>query len=55
MKPGDIVWHYKRDTDVIGLIIEFISDSWSDRFLILSEGEVFEVPWHICELIHESR
>jgi hypothetical protein len=54
VNAGDLVWHWSGDDDVIGLILEFISDSWSDRFLILSKGEVYEVPWHNCELVDEN-
>ena len=52
MKVGDMVYHWPKE-EIVGLIVGFISDEWSDRFLILSEGEVFEVPWHQVELVDE--
>ena len=39
---GDLV----LSGDFIAIVIDIISDQWSDRFLILSDGEMFEVPWY---------
>tara|TARA_Y100001973_G_C5149656_1_gene307377 strand:- start:299 stop:463 length:165 start_codon:yes stop_codon:yes gene_type:complete len=46
MKIGDMIYHWPNEENV-GLIIGLISDEWSDRILVFSEGEIFEVPfWH---------
>jgi hypothetical protein len=53
VKVGDLITPWPDD-QIVGLIVEFISDQWSDRFLILSDGEILEVPCHQTEVISEG-
>ena len=50
MNVGDILYVWPDDK-TIGLIVGFISDHWSDRFVVLSEGEIFEIPIQWDEII----
>ena len=43
MRAGDLIYPWFWSDDV-GLIVGHISDQWSERFIVLSEGRVFEVP-----------
>lgn len=54
MKAGDLIYPWPNE-ELVGLVVGVTSDEWEDRFLVLFEGEVFEVPCHQVELIDESR
>ena len=54
MKAGDLIYPWPNE-ELVGLVVGVTSDEWEDRFLVLFENEVFEVPCHQVELIDESR
>ena len=54
MKVGDLIYPWPNEA-LIGLLVGITSDEWEDRLLVLSGGEVLEVPYHQVELIDESR
>ena len=43
MKIGDMLYPFPSRSEV-ALIIDFVSDQYSDRWVILNEGEIFEIP-----------
>ena len=45
MKIGDLIHPWPNEGDV-GLVIDIIYDQWSSRYVVLSEGEIFEIPYH---------
>ena len=40
---GDLVLLPREEA--VGLIIGFISDEWSDRYIVFSRDEVYEITW----------
>ena len=54
MKEGDLVYPWHRIDSAIGLVIKTICDQWSDRTLVLTEGELLEIPTNQIEAVDEG-
>ena len=39
MKVGDLIYPW-ADHHSVGLIVGYVSDQWSERFMVLSDGRV---------------
>tara|TARA_B100001250_G_C19422340_1_gene623747 strand:+ start:523 stop:687 length:165 start_codon:yes stop_codon:yes gene_type:complete len=54
MMIGSLIISWGSDDDV-ALVVDRITDQWSDRYLIFSNGEIFEVPAQQMRYLYDNR